>query len=126
MNFLSRDIVFLFPNNNADLDDFYRNIFDASATSYVLQSLPSNILTSLNIEITGNKCDNLGSFTFKYEGAQMLPYLDLINTLTKIADFHGLDSRFDEDFKSRFPVIFEAMLRQFVGHLNSGHLFLLK
>lgn len=129
MNFLSRDIVFLFPDNHAAMERFYENIFDASSKSKVFKKIPTNILASLNIEINGRECASLDSFIFKYEGDQLLPYMDLINTLTKIADFHGLNARFDGDFKrkiSEFPVVFEASLRQFIGHLNSGHSYLLK
>ena len=130
MNFLSRDVVFLFPKDSSGMEFFFKNLFETTSTGKVFQDLPNNILASLSIEIKGEKCENLDSFVFKYEGDQILPYMDLINTLTKIADFHGLNAKFNDDyFKSKyfdFPVIFESIMRQSTGHLDSGHSSLLK
>ena len=86
MNFLSREIVFLFPNDN--IDEFYFwEAFQISSNSKIPYGVPNNILAALNIEIPGKNCNYLDSFIFKYEGDQARPYLDLLNTLTKISDF---------------------------------------
>lgn len=129
MNFLSRDVVFLFPNNRSDLDLFFKNLIEASPKNIIFKDLPSNILATLNIEISGDTCNSLNEFTFKFEGKQTIPYMDLLNTLTKIADFHGLDARFDKKLNYKFvqiPILAQAMLRQFTGFLDSGHNYLLE
>lgn len=127
MSFLSREIVFLFPNNQNDMNSFFENLFTPKTNSII--GVPSNILASINVEISGAVCDNLNSFIFKYEGDKTLPFMDLLNTVTKIADFHGLDARFDSfSKKNRFniPPLGKSLLRQFFGHLNSGHEYLLR
>lgn len=127
-NFLSREIVFLFPNDNLDMNDFFENLLKASSTSKPLPGIPSNILAVLNIEIPGEICSNMDSFVFKYEGDQTRPYLDFLNTLTKISDFHGLNVRFENsnNIAQNFPIIAESIIRQFLGNSNHGHDYLLK
>ena len=126
MNFLSREVVFLFPNVSVDINDFFENLLQSSSTSKALHGIPNNILASLNIEIPGEICNNMDSFVFKYEGDQNRPYLDLLNTLTKISDFHGLNVRFENIINRNVPLIVEAIIRHFHGNLNTGHKYLLK
>lgn len=109
-----------------DMNDFFENLLRASSTSKSLHGIPSNILAALNIEIPGELCKNMDSFVFKYEGDQTRPYLDFLNTLTKISDFHGLNVRFENTIAQNFPIIAESMVRQFFGNLNRGHDYLLK
>lgn len=125
-NFLSREVVFLFPSYSMEMNDFFENLLRASSTSKYFHGIPSNILAALNIEIPGEVCNNLDSFVFKYEGDQTRPYLDFLNTLTKISDFHGLNVRFENNISKKIPVIAESMVRQFFGNLNHGHDYLLK
>ena len=129
MNFFSREIVFLFSNDRSELEEFFDFGINSSSGSNIFPDVPTNILASINIEIPGKYCNNLNSFVFKYEGDQVIPYMDMVNTLTKIADFHGLHARFDSRFKHEmfpFPSVISAMVRQFVGHLGSTHNFLLR
>ena len=126
MNFLSREIVFFFPDDSLDMNNFFENLLKSSSTSKNLSGIPSNILTSLNIEIPGEICNSLNSFIFKYEGEQTRPYLDLLNTLTKISDFHGLNVRFEEYSTRNTPIIVDAIIRQAFGNSNFGQNYLLK
>lgn len=127
MSFLSREIVFLFPNNYDDMKSFFENLILASSTNTIIR-VPSNILASINVEIPGEVCDSMNSFFFKFEGDETQPYMDMLNTLTKIADFHGLDARFDGHFNNHhfLPSTAKYLLRQYIGHLGSGHDFLLR
>ena len=127
MSFLSREIVFLFPNNHDDMKSFFENLLVPSSTNTII-SVPSNILASINVEIPGEFCNSMNSFFFKYEGDETQPYMDMLNTMTKIADFHGLDARFDRHFNNNhlLPSMAKSLLRQYIGHLDSGHDFLLR
>ena len=129
MAFFSRDIVFLFPDNHDNMNLLLKNIIETSSKNYPIIGIPSNILASINVEIAGDACNSLNSFLFKYEGENTLPYIDLLNTITKIADFHGLDARFDapsEKGDILLPSIAQSLLRQYSGHLDSGHNYFLK
>lgn len=129
MSFFSRDIVFLFPNNHESMNLLLENIIETSSKKYPIIGIPSNILASINIEISGESCNSFNSFLFKYEGENTLPYMDLLNTITKIADFHGLDARFDTPSETDYfslPSITQSILRQYAGHLDSSHSHFLK
>lgn len=129
MSFFSRDIVFLFPDNHEAMNLFLKKIIDTSSKNFPIIGIPSNILASINVEIAGDSCNSLNSFLFKYEGENTLPYMDLLNTITKIADFHGLDARFDAPSEKDYfslPPITQSILRQYSGHLDSGHNLFLK
>lgn len=111
------------------MKDFFENLIEASPKRQIFQDLSSNILATLNIEINGETCNSLSEFSFKYEGEKTIPFMDLMNTLTKISDFHGLDARFDSKLNSKYhriPIVAQSMVRQFLGHFSSGHSFLLK
>ena len=129
MNFFSRDIIFLFSENYSVMENYLRNLLEASSTNKVHYDISSNILAAINVEIPGDVCSNMNSFVFKYEGDQVLPYMDMINTFTKIADFHGLNARFDGGFKTKSSAtcpIIQSMIRQFVGYLDCGHNYLIQ
>lgn len=127
MHFLSREVVFLFPKDHVEMNSFFDNLILPSLTSPVIK-VPSNILASINVEIPGEVCNSMNSFSIKYEGDGTHPYMDLLNTITKIADFHGLDARLDghSKYNQFLPVIAKSLLRQFIGYLNSGHDYLLR
>lgn len=127
MSFLSREVVFIFPKDHVEMNSFFDNFILPSSTSPVIK-VPSNILASINVEIPGEVCNSMNSFSFKYEGDGTHPYMDFLNTITKIADFHGLDARLDGHSKNNqfLPVIAKSLLRQFIGYLNSGHDYLLR
>lgn len=129
MNFLSREVVFLFPSDHLELENFLKSIFHTSSKGVSFHNFSTNVLASINIEVSGQLCNNLNSFIFKYEGDRVHPFLDLLNTLTKISDFHELNARFEYDFglkNSIFSPVSQAIMRQFIGHLNSGHSSLLR
>lgn len=131
MSFFSREIVFLFPDNHDEMNSFFENLLDTSSSAKPLIGVPSNILASINVEIPGDVCNSLNSFIFQYEGEKTLPYMDMLNTITKIADFHGLNARFDDNFKNNHitlsaSAVAKSMLRQYVGHIYSGHKYLLR
>jgi hypothetical protein len=127
MSFLSREIVFLFPNNHDDMNSFFENLMLPSSTSPFIH-VPSNILGSINVEISGEVCNSMNSFSFIYEGDGTHPYMDMLNAITKIADFHGLDARLDGHIKDYYfmPSIAKSLLRQYMGYLDSGHDYLLR
>lgn len=120
MNFLSRDIIFIFSDNQNEFEGLMKNIIDSNGINSVFHNLPTNVLAMLNIEIPGDQCNNLNSFVFKYEGNQVLPFMDMTNTLTKISDFHGLNARFDYNFHKGLSSL-NPLIRQFIGYLTSGH-----
>lgn len=126
--FLSRDVVFVFPESHSSLEDFFNIWINPSSGSKVYIGFPTNILAAINIEITGDFCKNLHSFVFKYEGNNLVPYMDMLNAMAKIADHHNFDISFDSesDRQSNRPVALTGFLRQFIGYLNSGHKPLLK
>ena len=131
MNFISREVVFLFPSDHIELENFLKNIIATSSKSTSFHNLPTNILASIIIEIPGKLCNNLKSFVFKYEGDKVQLYSDLLNTMTKIADFHGLNANFENSFYFQsslfsFSSVGQAIIRQFLGHLNSVHNYLLQ
>lgn len=126
MNFLSREIVFLFPNDNIDTNSIFEKLLKSSSNCEIPYGVPNNILAALNIEIPGKNCNYLDSFIFKYEGDQARPYLDLLNTLTKISDFHGLNVRFDDHNSHNIPIIADSMIRQVFSSNKYVHTSLLK
>lgn len=126
MNFLSRDLVFVFPDDGFEMIAFFENLLNSSSTGKLFKGIPSNIVAALNIEFPGDVCSNLDSFVFKSEGSQTRPFLDLLNTLTKISDFHGLSVRFENQIPRYFPKNADSVIRQFFGSLNYGHKALLE
>lgn len=124
MNFLSRDVIFVFPRDKAAMEDFVHSFMNPEIR-YPLE-IPNNIIAAVNVEIEGANCHGLDSFIMKYESEAIIPFMDFVNTLTKISDFQGIDLRFDEPKKLNIPTIASALLRQYAGHLNSSHNILCK
>ena len=92
--------------------------------------LPNNVIAAFNIEINGEFCSNFGSFKFAVEGNQLVPYMDMLNTLTKISATQGIKAEFDfpdsVPISEKIPEIYQAYIRSFIGHLSSGHSQFLK
>lgn len=129
-SFLSRDIVVSFPEDHADTVRFVDAFTSPKRPADFVSGFPNNVLAAINVEIQGDVCPNFHSFTIKYEGDQVLPYMDMLNAVAKIANYHNLESKFDESVSSRLPARVPAMLRtavqHYLGHLDSGHASILR
>lgn len=127
---MSRDIVFAFAESQIGLEASISaliNPIDAENIPPVV--IPSNFVAGFSVQIEGSQCNSIGSFKIVPDGNQLLPYMDMLSTVTKIASREGLKADFDFaiDFNSKlkFPSVFNAYIRSFIGHTSAPHSFIL-
>lgn len=128
---MSRDIVFAFAETPAALEKSISALINPVGSDTPSSIIPTNFVAAFNVQIKGSQsCHNLGSFKIVPEGNQLLPYMDMLNTLTKVASRQGIEAEFDfvgkEDFKVNFPSIFQSYIRTLLGHTSASHSFLLE
>ncbi len=130
---MARDAVFVFAETADELEKSVSTLInpDGKASSIPSSLIPTNYVAAFNIQIKGTKnCLNLEHFKIIPEGNQKLPYLDMLNTLTKVASRQGINADFDfmpaSDFKLNMPTIFKSYIRTFVGHTSASHSLLLE
>jgi hypothetical protein len=132
VNFMSRDVVFAFADTPAALEKSISALINpAKCKEAEIPSsiIPTNFVAALNIQIKGSPdCLNFGSFKIAPEGNQLLPYMDMLNTLTKIASRQGIKADFDFNSESKLniPSIFKYYIRTFLGHTSTPNSFLLQ
>jgi hypothetical protein len=109
-----------FPRDLENVSSFLEAHLSARDSPSNQDACPSNILASISVDLGGSYCRNYGKLRIKHTGNQLMPFMDMLNTVTKAAYGYDVQAAFDEMPHSTLTGILPSgFWRSIFGHFNS-------